>query len=39
MGTRTRVLGFERGCQGGDRLVVRVLKQVALAALDLEQMP
>ncbi len=35
---RMRVLRLERGRKRGDRLEIRVLKELALAALDLEQM-
>ena len=38
MGLRAGVLCLERGRESRDRLVVRVLEQVALAALDLEQL-
>ena len=39
MGSRARVLGLERGRERRDRLVVGAFDQMALATLDLEQMP
>jgi hypothetical protein len=39
VGSRARVLGLKRGRESSNRLVVGAFDQVALATLDLEQMP